>query len=158
MIRMKGIPSLHLWSQIVETATGIKQKQNKVANVADSAFYKYDRISLEYADWVPPSMPLLSSNTKMIFVQDNDAVIKLVIKSRAPTLKHVPRTHRIDLDWLFERINSDPAIFGRYIHTKLQMADMLTKGHFTSEAWQNLCSLIRIGPPPTKAGLNQNYK
>ena len=94
------------------------------------------------------SLPVLEANTKMVFVQDNDAVIKMVVKSRAPTLEHVPRTHRIDLDWLFERVSTDPSVFGRYIHTKLQIADMLTKGHFTAEQWVFLCSLVRVGPPP----------
>ena len=114
----------------------------------DAAFTRYDTISLDYADWVPPSMPSLQQNTKCVFVQDNDAVIKMVVKARAPTLKHVSRTHRIDLDWLFERIQKDPCIFGRYIHTKLQIADMLTKGNFTSEQWLVLCSLMRLSPPP----------
>ena len=89
-------------------------------------------------------------NPRLYFVQDNDAVIKMVVKSRCPTLKHVPRTHRIDLDWLFERIQMDPCIFGRYIHTKLQIADMLTKGNFTSEQWLVLCSLMHLGPPPSR--------
>ena len=84
----------------------------------------------------------------MVFVQDNDAVIKMVVKCRAPTLKHVARTHRIDLDWLFERIHCDPCVFGRYIHTKLQIADMLTKGHFSSEQWLALCHLLRLGVTP----------
>ena len=147
MMRMEGIPGLHLWSQIMSTASGKPRVLRKCAP-KESAWAKYDTISTEYADWVPPSMPALEANTKLIFVQDNDAVIKMVIKSRAPMLKHVARTHRIDLDWLFERLNSDPAFYGRYIHTKLQIADMLTKGHFTSEQWNALCSLIRVGAPP----------
>ena len=112
------------------------------------AWSTYDRISLERVDWVPPSLPHVGANTRMISVRDNDAVIKMVVKARAPTLKHVARTHRIDLDWLFERLNADPSVFGRYIHTKLQIADMLTKGNFTSEQWQLLCSLLRLGLPP----------
>ena len=65
-------------------------------------------------------------------------------------LKHVSRTHRINLDWLFERMEPDNDIHGRYIHTKLQIADMLTKGNFTEELWLNLCHLIRLGPPPKR--------
>ena len=103
-------------------------------------------------------MPPLKANTRMIFVQDNDAVIKMVIKCRAPMLKHVARTHRIDLDWLFERIYSDPSVYGRYIHTKLQIADMLTKGHFTAESWANLCNLIRVTEPPKMKPLPAKLK
>ena len=63
-------------------------------------------------------------------------------------MKPVARTHRIVLDWLFERASTDPCIFGRYIHTKLQLEDMLTKGNFTTEQWHFLCSMVRLGPPP----------
>ena len=32
-------------------------------------------------------------------------VIKMVIKGRSPTMRHVSRTHRVAFDWLFDRIN-----------------------------------------------------
>ena len=117
----------------------------------ESAYNKYDTISLEYCDWVPPSLPPLTQHPKLYCVQDNDAVIKMVQKRRCPALKHVARTHRINLDWLFERVEPDTDIHGRYIHTKLQIADMLTKGNFTSELWLSLCHLIRLGPPPKRS-------
>ena len=31
-----------------------------------------------------------------------------VIKGRSPTMRHVSGTHRVALDWLFDRINLDP--------------------------------------------------
>ena len=42
--------------------------------------------------------------------EDNEAVIKMVVKGRSPTMRHVSRTHRVALDWLFDRINLDPKI------------------------------------------------
>ena len=48
------------------------------------------------------------------------------------------------LIWLFDRINLDPKIQIRYIDTKHQMADMLTKGHFTRDEWNNLLCLFNI--------------
>ena len=39
--------------------------------------------------------------------EDNDAVIKMIIKGRSPTMRHVSRSHRVALDWLFDRINLD---------------------------------------------------
>ena len=131
-------------------STPLNSASVKAGTVAQAAYRKYDVISLEYCDYVPPSLPELPSNTKMYFLQDNDAVIKMVEKCRAPTMKHVPRTHRINIDWLFERIHCDPCIFGRYVHTKLQIADMLTKGNFTAEQWAFLCGMLRLGMPPEK--------
>ena len=40
--------------------------------------------------------------------EDNEAVIKMIIKGRSPTMRHVSRTHRVALDWLFDRINLGP--------------------------------------------------
>ena len=39
--------------------------------------------------------------------EDNEAVIKMIIKGRSPTVRRVSRTHRVALDWLFDRINLD---------------------------------------------------
>ena len=60
--------------------------------------------------------------------EDNEAVIKMIMKSRSPTMRHVSRTHRVALDWLFDRINLDPKIQIKHIDTENQLADILTKG------------------------------
>ena len=82
----------------------------------------------------------------MIF-EDNEAVIKTTLEGRPPTMRHLTRTHRIDLDWLFERLRDDPNIDIRYVGTKQQIADFLTKGAVSGEQWENLCKLAQIGPP-----------
>ena len=41
-------------------------------------------------------------------------------------MRHVSRTHRVALDWLFDRINLDPEIQFKYIDTENQIADILT--------------------------------
>ena len=46
---------------------------------------------------------------------------------------HDGRVHRVNLDWLFERFQEDPEISIRFVGTKQQVADFLTKGHFASE-------------------------
>ena len=66
--------------------------------------------------------------------EDNEAVIKMIIKGRSrPTMRHVSRTHRVALDWLFDRINLDTKIQIKYIDTKNQLADILAKGNFTRD-------------------------
>ena len=62
----------------------------------------------------------------------------------SPTMRHVSRTHRVALDWLFDRINLDPKILIKYVDTKNQLADILTKGKFTRERWNNLLHLFNI--------------
>ena len=78
----------------------------------------------------------------MYVFEDNEAVIKMIIKSRRPTMRHVSRTHRVALDWLFDRINLDSKIQIKYIDTKNQLADILTKGNFTRDEWNHLLNLF----------------
>ena len=76
--------------------------------------------------------------------EDNEAVLKMIIKNRSPTMRHVSRTHRVALEWLFDRINLDPKIQIKYIDTKNQLADILTKGNFTRDEWNHLLNLFNI--------------
>ena len=76
--------------------------------------------------------------------EDNEAVIRMIMKGRSPTMRHVSRTHRVALYWLFDRINLDPKIQIKYIDTKNQLADILTKGNFTRDEWNHLLTLFNI--------------
>mgnify|MGYP003321115593 CR=1 FL=1 len=112
-MRMDGLPCLSLWSQIIDVLHPELAPCDPKGSAVPAARL-YDIISLEFSDWVPPSLPQLRKEPKLVFVEDNDAVLKMCVKGRAPTLKLCSRTHRIDLDWLFERVREDPRIFGRY--------------------------------------------
>ena len=70
--------------------------------------------------------------------------MKMIIKGQSPTMRHVSRTHRVALDWLSDRISLYPQIQIRYIDTKHQLADMLTKGNFTRDERNNLLHLFNI--------------
>ena len=76
--------------------------------------------------------------------EDDEAVIKMIFKGRSPMMRHVSRTHRVASDWLFDRINLHPKIQIKYVDTKNQLADMLTKGHFTRDEWNNLLRLFNV--------------
>ena len=71
-------------------------------------------------------------------------MIKTLTKSRSPIMRHVSRTHRVALDWLFDRIHLDPKIQIRYIDTKHQLADKLAKRNFTRDERNNLLHLFNI--------------
>ena len=81
-------------------------------------------------DGVPSSVQSARQEALLYVFEDNEAVIKTIVKGRSPTMKHVSRTHRVALDWLFDRINVDRKIQIIYIDTKNQLADILTKGNF----------------------------
>ena len=77
-------------------------------------------------------------------LRDNEAVIIMITKGRSPTMRHVSRTHRVALDWLLDRINLVSMIQIRYVETKHQLADILTKGNFTRDEWNNLLHWFNI--------------
>ena len=60
-------------------------------------------------------------------------------------MRHVSRTHRVALDWLFDRRNVYPKIPVQHVDTKSQLADMLTNGKFTrDDEWNHLLFLFNI--------------
>ena len=88
--------------------------------------------------------------------EDIDAVIKMIMKGRSPTMSHVSRTHRVALDWLFDRINLDPKIQIKYVDTENHLADILTKGNFIRDEWNNLLHLCNISCNPIDSSLQGN--
>ena len=78
------------------------------------------------------------------FFEDNEAVIKMIIKGRSPTMRYVSRTHRFAIEWLFDTINLDPRIQIKCVDTKTQLSDVLTQGSFTRDEWNHLLCLLNI--------------
>ena len=72
-------------------------------------------------DHIPSNSTHSGSGAMLCVFEDNEAVIKMIIKGRSPTMRHVSRTHRVALDWLFDRINLDSKIQIRYVDTKNQL-------------------------------------
>ena len=102
----------------------------------------HTNLDLTNIDHVPSSGTHSGSNDVLYVFEDNEAVIKMIIEGR--TMRRVSRTHRVALDWLFDRINLDSKIQIRYIDTKYQLADILTKGNFTRDEWNNILHLFNI--------------
>ena len=94
-------------------------------------------------DLVPSNVQSARQEALLYVFEDNEAVIKMIIKGRSPTMRHVSRTHRVALDWLFDRINLDSKIQIKYIDTKNQLADILTKENFTRDEWNHLLNLLK---------------
>ena len=128
-MRMEGLPMLNLWSQVLDTIAPRNDGGRKTTSVQEEV-KKYWNLTLESVDYVPALLPLAGARTRLIMVEDNDAVIKMLKKGCAPAMAHVARTHRVNLDWILERSLKDPSVFARYIDTSSQLADILTKGYY----------------------------
>lgn len=138
-LRTEGIAAVIFGELITEVFC----KKNVVANktIIPKPVMEKRMSIIEYlsnVDYVPCDLPEPKYITETIVMEDNGAVMKMTMKGRSPAMRHVARTHRIDLDWVYERFFNDPGIQIRYIKTKFQIADILTKGSFTSELWARL--------------------
>ena len=83
---------------------------------------------------------------QIMFHEDNSACIRVLDTGRNPTMRHMGRTHRIDLAWLHERLRSDD-IAMVYTESKDMAADIFTKAFPDNKAsvWQSDQLLICIG-------------
>ena len=126
---MEDIPTLDLWDLIVFFFGNTTQNhgrtwkpvvcsdENHVQEQSQGMFNVLNNV-----DCVPSNFQFARQEALLYVFEDNEAVIKMTIKGRSPTMRHVSRTHRVALDWLFDRINLDPKIQIKYIDTKNQLA------------------------------------
>ena len=134
-LRLDGLPALELWDLIVSVLGNISRISDRSGKLEsdDHEHHKsHNKIDVMKDIYAVPSNVQSSRLEALLYVfEDNEAVIKMIImKGRSPTMRHVSRTHRVVLDWLFDRSNLDPEIQIKYIDTKNQLADILTKGNF----------------------------
>ena len=95
-------------------------------------------------DFISSNVNSSRKEALLYIFEDNEAVIKMIVRGRCHTMRHASRTHSNALDWLFDRINLDPKIQIKYIDTKNQLPDILTKGNFTRDEWNHLLCLFKI--------------
>ena len=148
-LRLDGLPVLELWDLIVSVfwkRLSSSDRSGQPDNDVNKHHKSQKRINvMENIDSVPSNVQSLRQEALLYVFEDNEAVIKMIIKGRSPTMRHVSRTHRVALDWLFDRIDLDSKIQIKFIDTKNQLADILTKGSFTRDEWNHLLCLFNIG-------------
>ena len=144
-LRLDGLPALELWDLIVSVLGNVSRVSDNPGRPVIESQKSQSRIDvIKDIDLVPSNVRTAHHEALLYVFEDNEAVIKMIIKGRSPTMRHVSRTHRVALDWLFDRINLDPKIQIKYIDTKNQLADILTKGGFTRDEWNHLLTLFNI--------------
>ena len=147
-LRLDGLPALELWDLIVSVLGNVSRvsdgsgKPECDVHKHHKSHKKIDVMKDIVA--VPSNVQSARQEVLLYVFEENEAVIKVIIKGRSPTMRHVSRTHRVALDWLFDRINLDSKIKIKYIDTKNQLADILTKGNFTRDEWNHLLNLFNI--------------
>ena len=107
---MDGIPALTLWDLVIEVFHSLPNQTNKTKDVREpqgnlSARTPHNmrnqiptktfNLDLANFDHVPSSVKHSGSNAMLHVFRDNEAVIKMIMKGRSPTKRHVSRTHRV---------------------------------------------------------------
>ena len=130
--RSDGVPALVLWDLIVavlgNTNQSHKERGDPCMNKREvrstpHTIHKRKQSQrlindLDNVDFLPSNVNSSRQEALLSVFEDNEAVIKMIIKGRSPKMRHVSRTHRVALDWLFDRINLDSRIQIKHIDTR----------------------------------------
>ena len=128
-LTLDGIPALDLWDLIVLVLGNTIQTHDRTVQPVVNCDKSHGPNKRSQGMFnVLPNVDCVHSNVQfshqeaLLYVfEDNEAVIKMIIKGRSPTMRHVSRTHRVALDWLIDLINLDPKIQITYIDTKTNL-------------------------------------
>ena len=109
---MDGLLALELWDLIV-SVLGNASRVSDGAEKPESDDYKHHKShnkidEMKDIDTVPSNVQSARQEALLYVFEDNEAGIKMIIKGRSPTMRHVSRTHRVALDWLFDRLICTP--------------------------------------------------
>ena len=125
-LRLDGLLAVELWD-----VSRVSDRSGQPDNDVHKRHESQKKIDvMEDIDSVPSNVQSGRQEALLYVFEDNEAVIKIIIKGRSPAMRHVFRTHRVALDWLFDRINLDSKIQIKYIDTKNQLADILNQRKF----------------------------
>ena len=100
-LRMEGTQALQLWDCVSETFSHSDAKGNFVRPSGErhSLTHSIGHMSLEMVVHDASNIPDHSLPSRLQIFEGNDAIIRMIIKCHSPNLRHVSRTHRVDLDW-----------------------------------------------------------
>ena len=115
-----------------------------------------DDLDLFNVDHVVTSAKPSQFEAQLHIFEDMEAVIKTIIKGRRPTMRHVSRTHRVALDWLFERLNLDPEIHIKNVDTKKKSGNAISVCS-TSWTFHSLHLAISARPAPPRPCRKDQY-
>ena len=98
-LRLVGLPALELWDLIVSVLGNVSRVSDG-SGQPDSNVHKrhksHNKIDvMKDIDSGPSNVQSARQEALLYVFEDNEAVIKMIMKGRSPTLRHVSRTHRV---------------------------------------------------------------
>ena len=113
-LRVDGAPALVLWDlgiEVLHSSNNVPARRNpsrdetqkKHTNTKTKKHVNRGDIEFFIVDHVVTNAKPSHFEVMLQIFEDTEAVIKIIIEGRSPTMRHVSRTHRVALDWLFDR-------------------------------------------------------
>ena len=97
-----GLLALELWDLIVSVLGNISRVSHGSGQPDNDVHKRHEHHKkidvMKDIDSVPSKVQSARQEALLYVFEDNDAVIKMIIKGRSPTMRHVSRTHRVALD------------------------------------------------------------
>ena len=94
-LRLDGLPSLELWDLIVSVFGSVSQISDRTGRLVDVKRNQKSQGKInvmENIDSVPSNVQSSRQEALLYVIEDKEAVIKMIIKGRSPTVRHVSRT------------------------------------------------------------------
>ena len=92
---------------------------------------------------------ILGRDVELEVLEDNEATIKIVKKGYSAKLRHISRTHRVNLASV-KKVFENPNLALNYVGTLEQVADIFTKA-LEPQKWGaalDMLHLTQFTPPP----------
>ena len=147
------IPALDLWDVVIEVLRPSKSTKSPNHGAAGNCSWNHksepkskgnrDVDQLSRVDYVTTNANSSQGESKLYFWRGWSSDPNDHQKERRPTMRHVPRTHRVALiGQLIESIWT-PRSKSNISTPKKQRADMLAKGSCTRDEWDHLLPLLK---------------
>ena len=95
-LRKNGIPALDLWDFVIEEnreTCCVTHHQTSTPTNQTKVPIQHDTLELWKVDCVSSNAKSSKFGAMLYVLEDNEAVIKMIIRSRSPAMRHVTRTH-----------------------------------------------------------------
>ena len=86
---------------------------------------------------------LLPNLIHLLCHEDNQAMIRVCVTGRNPTMRYLSRTQGLNVGWLYERLQSPELELG-YTMSSEMAADIFTKSFTCRIKWLEVCRLVDL--------------
>ena len=99
---------------------------------------KFRKPTVQLLDMVP------ERPVRLLFQEENQAIIQILKTQKNPILRHLNRTHRVNVSWLCEVFKNLKAVELKYCKIDEMAADIFTKAFTNPIKWNAALELIGV--------------